>query len=177
MIWSNLQQSQLEQVAEDYFQLGFAYLQRWRSHKLSGWFTSMFKHSHRTKMFPDVQTKHLVFKYTSIAFFPVSGHRRKEPGSILFTPSHLTFIQINKIPWASSFSGWKALALSTFPFMTIPLTIFTALHCTYSSTTMSFWYWGTQNWTKHSRYGFNRVEGKDHLSKLPAVPFLMSATS
>lgn len=36
MIWSNLQQSQLEQVAEDYFQLGFAYLQGWKSHKLSG---------------------------------------------------------------------------------------------------------------------------------------------
>jgi len=49
------------------------------------------------KVFPDVQSEPPVLQFVHIASRPVTGHHRKEPGSIFFTPSIQVFIYIDEI--------------------------------------------------------------------------------
>ena len=52
----------------------------------------------------------------------------------------------------------SSLSLSLQERCSCPLIIFVALHLTVSSMSMSFLYWGTQNWTQHSRCGPTSAE-------------------
>ena len=50
-----LKQGQLQQVAQDYVQSGFEYLQGWRLHSLSGQPVPVFDHPFGKKVFSGVQ--------------------------------------------------------------------------------------------------------------------------
>ena len=50
------------------------------------------------KVSPAVQREPPVFQFVPIASALITGHHRKEPGSILFTPSIQLFIYIDKVP-------------------------------------------------------------------------------
>lgn len=49
-----------------------------------------------------------------------------------------------------------------------PLITFFAFHCTVSSVSMSFSYWGTQTWTQSSRCGLTSAEQSRRVTSQPA---------
>ena len=111
-----LKHGHLELVAQVCIQLGFAYLQGWRLHNLSGQPVPVLGHPHSKRVFPDVQREPPVFQCVSIGSGPVTGHCRKEPGSVFFIPSCQVFIYINKFPPELSLLEVKQSQLSQ-PFL------------------------------------------------------------
>ena len=66
--------------------MSFEYLQGRRHNDLSGKPAPVFDHPHSKNLFPDVQMEPPVFRFVPIVSGPVTGHHRKEPGSLFFAP-------------------------------------------------------------------------------------------
>jgi len=126
-------QSHLELVAQDYVQTAFEYLQGGTLQHLSGQPVPVFSHPHSKKVFPDIRMESPVIHFVPIASGPFTGHRGKEPDSVLFTPSLQVFIDFDDIPHAPSFV--QAKQFFNFPatlFLTwtrISLAFFARAHC------------------------------------------------
>lgn len=65
----------------------------------------VLSHSHRKKVFLDVQRERRVSPFVPITSCPVSGHHREDPGSVLFAPSLQAFVDIDEILLSLLFSG------------------------------------------------------------------------
>ena len=91
-----LKQGQLELVSQGHTQMTFEYLQGWRLHHLAQQPVPALSLPH-SKVFPDVQREAPVFHLVAVASGPVTGHHRKEPGSVLFAPSLQVFIYVDEI--------------------------------------------------------------------------------
>jgi len=68
----------------------------WRLPNLPGQPVPVLGHPPGDKVFPDGQRDPCVFPLEPITSGPVTGHHRKEPGSLCFAPFLQVFIGINK---------------------------------------------------------------------------------
>ena len=91
-------QGLLQQAAQDLIQAGLEYLQRGKLHSLPGQPVPVLCHPQREEVLPHVQLELPVLQFVPIAPCPVAGHRWKESGPILLTPTLEIFISIYKVP-------------------------------------------------------------------------------
>lgn len=87
-------------TAQDYIQVAFEDLQNWRLHGLSGQPVPVLHHLHSMEVLPGVWLGPPVFQLVPGAVCPGAGHHWKEPGSVLFAPSLLVFVHVDKIPFS-----------------------------------------------------------------------------
>ena len=121
LCWSSSPNPLPKQAAQDLMQAGFEYLQRRRSHNLSGQPVPVLHHPQSKEVFPHVQMELLILQFVPVATRPVAGHHWKEFGPILLTPTLQVFVSIYKVPsqgkwWISSFGKaefWNCFGLDT----------------------------------------------------------------
>lgn len=119
-----LKRAQLLQVAQDYAQMGFEYLQAGRPHNLPGKPVPVFGHPHSKK------TTFLIFRICAHRFLRCEWAPLRRAWLCLLYSSHLVFIHINKTPLSHLFCrliSLTSLSLSTYVRCSSTLTIFVAL--------------------------------------------------
>lgn len=93
---------------------------RWRLHNRPGQPMPVLGHSHREKVFPDVQETPPVFQFMPIASGAVTGHHWAEPGSVLFAFSPWVLYMLEKSLLSLHSSKAKQSQLSQLLLIAIP---------------------------------------------------------
>ena len=96
-----------------------------------------------------------MFQFVPIASGRVTVCHGKQPGSIVFTPSLQVSVHLEEIYPEPSLLQAKHSELSP-PFLLWEMLqslhhLNAALGCTLSCSSVSFLWWGAQNWAQHSR--------------------------
>ena len=113
-----------------------------------------------TSMFPAAQREPPAYHFVPRASGPGTGHLCLEPSSVLSSPSPQVFTDVSEIPLSLLFS--RLSSPSSQPLLTGKVLQsyqhLGGLPWTLSSTPRDLMYWGTQNWTQHSKCGTTNAE-------------------
>lgn len=94
-----IKQSHLQHIVQDPIQAIFGIFRDGDATTSPG---NQLCHSHCKEVFPSIQMEFPVFHFVPVASCGLSGHHRKEPDSILLTPSLKVFVYTDKIHYQSS---------------------------------------------------------------------------
>ena len=143
----------LHQVTQVRVQVGLEYLQRRRLHNLPGQPVPVLRHLTVKKF---LRTLERNFLCSSFRPFPLvlSPHAAENSLASPLCPPHLRYLLTwIRSPLSLLFSRLNrpsSLSLSSQGRCPRPFTVFVALRWTLSKRSLSFLYWGVQNWTQYS---------------------------
>lgn len=142
----------LQSGVQNHVHIVLEYLQGWRwLHRHSEEPVPVLSHPNSKNVFPGVQREPPVFQFVLTASGPITGHCWEESGFI-FTASFQVFIHINKnflCFFFSTLSSPGSFSLSLYERCSRLFIILVAPHWALSTTSMSLFFWGTQNWAQH----------------------------
>ena len=147
-----------EQAAQDRVQEGLEYLRRRRIHNLSGQPVPVLNYPQREEVLPHLQLELPMLQFVSVAPCPVVGHRWKESGPILLTPTSNSHRQ---------FPTEEEVGFPSFLFWTLDDTCILVLVSSYAFSLMhDMGAYGTIKPTKHSNpsIGCKNPKGPGKLS-------------